>query len=62
MGGGCRDWTGVSGSLPGSVCCVQAVVVCVLGGGVSGRSPWMIVGGLSARSEGRGGVCATTEV
>ena len=41
---------------------MEGVVVCVVGGGVSGRSSWMIVGGVSARSEGRGGVCTSTEV
>ena len=41
---------------------MEGVVVCVVGGGVSGHSSWMIVAGLSARSEGRGGVCTSTEV
>ena len=41
---------------------MEGVVVCVVGGGVSGRSSWMIVGGLSARSEGEGSVYTSTEV
>ena len=41
---------------------MEGIIVCVVGGGVSGRSAWIMVDRLSARSEGRGGVCTSTEV
>ena len=59
---GCRDCTGVSGLLAGRVCDMEAVAIFIVGAGVSGRTPRMIVGGFSARSEGRGGVCTSTGV
>lgn len=62
MSSGCRDWTGVSGSLTGNLCSVEYVVVYVVGAGVSGRSSWILVVVLSARSELRGGLCTATGV
>ena len=44
MSAACQVWTGVSGCLPGTVCCVENVVVFVAGGGVSGRSSCVLVG------------------
>lgn len=44
------------------MCCVQGVIVRVVGGCVSARSSWMIVAVVSGRSQGRGGVCTSTVV
>ena len=41
---------------------MEAVLVSVVSGGISGRSSWMIVDELLAWSQGRGGVSRSTGV